>query len=196
MEPGHSFTSPESWTPRDWQLPLNRAPTEAKGIVSKKPFACRNIPGKLIFACATCQLGIGCSVCLLDCFSNHLHEDHFDTLKGTCKHPRCTKLWGSVFCHALPFDALPAIPFPFLEEDPDLPHFPLIFQDELISSPCHGPQDLPLHDKTCHALLLCCHGMEELHPSCGCHQLNQSRVSLVCDLWEDCQVFLLGSHNT
>ena len=27
MEPGHSFTSPESWTPRNWQSPLNRAPT-------------------------------------------------------------------------------------------------------------------------------------------------------------------------
>ena len=27
MEPGYSFTSPESWIPRDWQSPLNWAPT-------------------------------------------------------------------------------------------------------------------------------------------------------------------------
>ena len=27
LEPRHSFTSPESWIPRDWQFPLNRAPT-------------------------------------------------------------------------------------------------------------------------------------------------------------------------
>ena len=29
MEPGHLFTSPESWTPWDWQSPLNRAPTHS-----------------------------------------------------------------------------------------------------------------------------------------------------------------------
>ena len=31
-EPGYLFTCPESWTPRDWQSPLNRAPTHGTHI--------------------------------------------------------------------------------------------------------------------------------------------------------------------
>ena len=37
-----------------------------------------------------------------------------------------------MFCHPSPLDGLLDVPFPFLEEDPNLPPFPLIFQDELI----------------------------------------------------------------
>ena len=37
-EPGYLFTYPESWIPRDWQSPLNRAPTKGPcytAVVSK-----------------------------------------------------------------------------------------------------------------------------------------------------------------
>ena len=37
-----------------------------------------------------------------------------------------------MFCHPLPLNDLPDIPFPFLEKHPNLPPFLLIFQDELI----------------------------------------------------------------
>ena len=65
-------------------------------------------------------------------FSDRPHEEHFDALKGICKYLQRTKLWGIMFCHPLPVDGLPNVPFLFLEEDPNLPPFPLIFQDELI----------------------------------------------------------------
>ena len=93
---------------------------EAKEIVSKKGFSCGNILGELAFACAMCRLNIGHSVCLLAHSSDRLHKDHFDTLKGTCKSLQCTKHLGVLFCCLLPLDALSAIPFLSLEEDPDL----------------------------------------------------------------------------
>ena len=59
---------------------------EAKEIVSKEGFSYGNVLGELIFACAICQIEIGHSVCLFAHFSNCLHEEHFDALKGICKY--------------------------------------------------------------------------------------------------------------
>ena len=58
---------------------------EAKEIVAKKGFSYGNVLGELIFACTMCYLDIGYSICLLACFSNRLHEEQFDALKGICK---------------------------------------------------------------------------------------------------------------
>ena len=59
---------------------------KAKEIVCKKGFSYENILGELIFAHVICCFNIGYSVCLLACFSDHLHEEHFDALKGICKY--------------------------------------------------------------------------------------------------------------
>ena len=88
--------------------------------------------GELVFAHAMCRLDIGCSACLLARFSDRPHEEHFDALKGICKYLRQTKSWGIMYRRPSPLDDLPDVPFPFLEEDPNLPPFPLIHRDELI----------------------------------------------------------------
>ena len=100
---------------------------KAKEFDSKKGFSYRNVLGELIFACVICCLDIGHSVCLLAQFSDRPYEEHFDALKAICKYLQCTKSCGIIFHHPLPLDGLPNIPFPFLEEDPNLPLFSLIF---------------------------------------------------------------------
>ena len=110
-----------------------------------------------VFALVICQLDIGCSIFLLTHFSTFLHEEHFDALKGTCKHPQRAKSWCIMFCHPLPLNALPDTPFPFLEEDPNLPPFPLIFQDELIGclNAAHATDLKTCHSKAGLVVLFC-----------------------------------------
>ena len=44
LEPGHSFTSPKFWTPRDWRSPLNQAPSASnKHIVMTISMKCASL---------------------------------------------------------------------------------------------------------------------------------------------------------
>ena len=111
--------------------PPEKSP-EAKELARQKGFSYRNLLGELIFAYVICRLDIGYAVCLLARFSGNPHAEHFDALKGVCRYLRATKAWGIMYRRPAPLDRLPAVEFTFLEDDPNLPPFPLIHRDELV----------------------------------------------------------------
>ena len=104
---------------------------ESRAIAKKFGFSYRNLLGELIYAYVICRLDIGYAVCCLARFSDKPHEQHFVALKGICKYLRATKAWGIMYQRPSPFLDLPHVPFDFLEEDPNLPPFPVLARDEL-----------------------------------------------------------------
>ena len=104
---------------------------EAKELASKHGFSYRNLLGELIYAYVICRVDIGFAVCFLARFSANPHDEHYVALKGVAKYLRATKSWGIMYQRPEPLLDLPDVPFPFLEEEPDLPSFPKLFRDQL-----------------------------------------------------------------
>ena len=95
-------------------------------------FSYRNLLGELIYAYVIVRLDIGFGVCFLAQYSTSPHEEHFRALRGMCKYLRDFKSWGIMYHRPHPMSGLPVVPFRLLEEDPNLPPFPRIDQDELV----------------------------------------------------------------
>ena len=65
-EPGHSFMSPEFWLPRDWQSPLNRAPTLAVASLPLVHTDYEALCGVCHLGCSPYLVGLG-SLFLVEC---------------------------------------------------------------------------------------------------------------------------------
>ena len=106
---------------------------EAKSLAKDSGFLCRNALGELIHAHVIARLDVSCAVCLLTCFSGTPHQEHYSALKHVCKYLCATKAWGIMYTQPKPLDGLPAVPFDFLSEDPNLSPFLAMSQDELLA---------------------------------------------------------------
>ena len=112
--------------------PKEKTP-DAIALSQKHGFSYRNVLGELIFAYVVCRVDIGFSVCFLARFSDSPHDEHYRALVSVCRYLRKHKDWGIIYRRPSPVMELPPGSFTFLPPDPDLPPFPPMDYDRLLS---------------------------------------------------------------
>ena len=112
--------------------PKEKTP-EAIALAKHHGFSYRNVLGELIYAYVVCRVDIGFAVCFLARFSDSPHDEHYRALFHVCRYLRHNKDWGIIYRRPQPMMALPPGSFEFLSPDLDLPPFPPMDFDRLLS---------------------------------------------------------------
>jgi hypothetical protein len=103
-----------------------------KSLAAQVGFSYRQLLGELIYAYVIARVDIGFAVCFLARFSQHPHHEHYLALKNIARYLRATADWGILHWRPSPHNLLPAIDFPVVPVDPELPPFPTIGLHELV----------------------------------------------------------------